>query len=231
MNPLQLAHFVASAILTHPAGVIRSMLPSLRAATESLPAALARPLTRTLSSLDDIGDGPPCCLRLTCYADSDQAAFDRLSLMSGMRVTDHLAVVLECSAAGYTSQAVPLLAAHREAIDLVWEALDDLGSPYAATVDAVRVSCQAVVLCTKHQRHDSPGSNDRITGCPVSAACWLACLAGDESQQPTCPQARQSRRCTQVPSTGRQSSQPSSVCGSGSGPSSAMSWQTATVLS
>lgn len=231
MNSLQLAHFVASAILAHPAEAIRPMLPSLRAATEPLPTELAGPLTRTLCRLDDAEGAPPCCLRLTCYADGDPADFDRLSLMSGMRVTDHLAVVLECSAAGYTRQAVALLAAHREAIDLLWEALDDLGSPYAATVDAVRLSCQAVVLCTKHQRHDSPGSNDRITGCPVSAACPLACLAGEESQQPTCPQARQSRRCTQVPPSARQSSQPSWVCGSGSGPSSVMSSQTATVYS
>nr|CTQ89686.1 hypothetical protein [Kibdelosporangium sp. MJ126-NF4] len=235
MNPLQLAHFVASAILAHPAEVIRPMLPSLRAATESLPECLAGPLTSTLSSLDGPADDPvvepPCCLHLTCYSPGEDDRFRRLSLMSGLPVTDHLAVLLEYSAAGYTQQAVPLLVAHHEALDLLWATLDEFGSPYAATVAAVRVSCQPVVWCTKHQRHDSPGSNDRITGCPVSSACLLACFAGEESQQPTWPQPRQSRRCTQVPPAARQSSQPSWVCGSGAGPRSVMSWQTATVYS
>lgn len=229
MDSLQLAHFVASAILAHPAETVRPMLPSLRAATESLPAALARPLTLSLSYLDDAEGEPPCCLHLDCYAPRDRRGFERLSAISGLRVTDDLAVLLECSAAGYTRAAVNLLVAHREALDLLWDTLNDLGSHYAHTVEAVRVTCQAATSCTKHQRHDSPGSNDRITGCPVSAACLLACFAGDESQQPTWPQARHRRRCTQVPPTARQSSHPSRVWGSGSVPSWAMSSQAATV--
>ena len=39
-------------------------------------------------------------------------------------------------------------------------------------------------------------------------------LRRDESQQPTCPQSRHSRRCTQVPPSRRHSSQPSGVSGS-----------------
>ena len=50
---------------------------------------------------------------------------------------------------------------------------------------------------TKHQRHASPGSKLRITGCPVSSKCPVACRSGEESQQPTWPQVRHSRRCTQ----------------------------------
>lgn len=140
MDSLQLAHFVASAILAHPAGILRPMLPSLRAATESLPGALAAPLSLTLSYLDHAEGEPPCCLHLSCYVATDHARFDRLSAMSGLHVTDHLAVILECSAAGYTREAVNLLVAHREALDLLWRTLDDLGSHYAPTVEAVRTS-------------------------------------------------------------------------------------------
>ncbi|SMD21634.1 hypothetical protein [Kibdelosporangium aridum] len=140
MDSLQLAHFVASAILAHPAGTVRPMLPSLRAATESLPGALAGPLTETMSYLDKAEGEPPCCLHLTCYAAAGQARFDRLSELSGLRVTDHLAVILECSAAGYTREAVNLLVAHREALDLLWGTLNDLGSHYAHTVEAVQES-------------------------------------------------------------------------------------------
>src|SRR5260370_6530365 len=45
-------------------------------------------------------------------------------------------------------------------------------------------------------------------GCPVAWKCLVACLFFDESQQPTCPQLSQSRRCTQVSPIFRHSSQP-----------------------
>src|SRR5215471_5609063 len=38
---------------------------------------------------------------------------------------------------------------------------------------------------------------ERMIGCPTFWKCFVACLFLDESQQPTCPQLRQSRRCTQ----------------------------------
>jgi len=47
---------------------------------------------------------------------------------------------------------------------------------------------------TKHHDQSSPGWIDRMIGCPASAACLLACLFGEESQQPTWPQLRQIRR-------------------------------------
>src|SRR2546421_4114533 len=45
-------------------------------------------------------------------------------------------------------------------------------------------------------------------GWPVAWKCRVACLFFEESQQPTCPQIRHSRRCTQVSPIFRQSSQP-----------------------
>ena len=64
----------------------------------------------------------------------------------------------------------------------------------------------------------------RTSGSPggwAAAACLLACRCGEESQQPTWPQVRHSRRCTQTVPMARQSSQPSVVLGAGSGGSSA----------
>src|SRR5665213_4041437 len=47
-----------------------------------------------------------------------------------------------------------------------------------------------------------------MTGCFVAWKCLVACLFLDESQQPTCPQFRHSRRCTQVSPSSRHSLQP-----------------------
>src|ERR1039458_7442358 len=45
--------------------------------------------------------------------------------------------------------------------------------------------------------------------CFVASKCLVACLFLEESQHPTCPHDKQSRRCTQVSPVLRQSSQPS----------------------
>src|SRR2546423_1545553 len=58
------------------------------------------------------------------------------------------------------------------------------------------------------QRQFSPRCADLTIGCAVARACFVACLFLDESQQPTCPQLSQSRRCTQVSPILRHSSQP-----------------------
>src|SRR5438128_2625560 len=48
-----------------------------------------------------------------------------------------------------------------------------------------------------------------MRGWPVAWKCLVACLFGDESQQPTWPHVRQSRRCTHESPVARHSSQPS----------------------
>src|SRR5258708_8996039 len=50
-----------------------------------------------------------------------------------------------------------------------------------------------------------------MTGWPLAWKCFVACLFLDESQQPTCPHVRQSRRCTQRSPVARHSSQPSEL--------------------
>src|SRR5947207_11145185 len=62
---------------------------------------------------------------------------------------------------------------------------------------------------TKHQPQLSPGSNERTIGCCVFLKCALACLFFESSQQPTCPQLKHSRKCTQLSPVRRHSSQPS----------------------
>src|SRR5215204_3920050 len=66
---------------------------------------------------------------------------------------------------------------------------------------------------TKHHSQSSPGSNDWMIGWPLAWKCLVACLFFEESQQPTWPQMRQSRRCTQLSPLCRHSSQPLGVFG------------------
>src|SRR5258708_40219487 len=47
-----------------------------------------------------------------------------------------------------------------------------------------------------------------MTGWPLAWKCFVACLFLEESQQPTWPHVRQSRRCTQRSPAARHSSQP-----------------------
>jgi hypothetical protein len=66
---------------------------------------------------------------------------------------------------------------------------------------------------TEHDRQDSHGSNKATMGCLAAKACPRGCRSGEESQQPTCPQVRNSRRCTHGDPRARHSSQPSGVRG------------------
>src|SRR5258706_4977500 len=61
----------------------------------------------------------------------------------------------------------------------------------------------------KHQLQSSPGSSEVMIGCRVAWKCVVACVLLELSQQPTWPQVRHRRRCTQVSLMTRHSSQPS----------------------
>src|SRR5438876_402265 len=50
-----------------------------------------------------------------------------------------------------------------------------------------------------------------MTGWPLAWKCFVACLFLEESQQPTWPHVRQSRRCTHRSPVARHSSQPSEL--------------------
>ena len=61
----------------------------------------------------------------------------------------------------------------------------------------------------KHQLQSSPRSREVMIGWRVAWKCLVACLFLELSQQPTWPQVRHRRRCTQVSPMARHSSQPS----------------------
>jgi nitrate reductase molybdenum cofactor assembly chaperone NarJ/NarW len=91
-----------------------------------------------------------CCLYLTYYTHGDtrrrglallrfRQAYQRARLnLSAEELPDHLAVVLEFGAMGHLTEATELLVAHRAGLELLWQALDGLGSPYAHAVAAVQ---------------------------------------------------------------------------------------------
>jgi nitrate reductase molybdenum cofactor assembly chaperone NarJ/NarW len=161
----RLAHLIASAVLSYPDKSTLDTLPELRAVCAMLPAVFGEPLGRTLSYLDTAGAEAAaahyvetfdlrrrCCLYLTYYTHGDTRGrgsallrFRQAYLAAGMRITseelpDHLAVVLEFSAAGQVEEAMALLVAHRAGLELLWRALIELDSPYAHAVGAVRAS-------------------------------------------------------------------------------------------
>ena len=67
---------------------------------------------------------------------------------------------------------------------------------------------------TKHHDQSSPGWIERMIGWPLPSACLVACLFGDESQQPTSPQVRQIRRWHHGSPAARHWGQPSTSSGS-----------------
>lgn len=162
---LRLAHLAASVALSYPDDSLPDRLPPLRQALRTMPDRLATPLRQVLDYL--AGTATPvvaahyvdtfdlrrrCCLYLTYYTHGDTRRrglallrFRQVYREAGLEVVedelpDHLAVVLELSAAGHPARAVELLLAHRPGLELLWHALTDLGSPYAHAVAAVRAS-------------------------------------------------------------------------------------------
>jgi nitrate reductase molybdenum cofactor assembly chaperone NarJ/NarW len=168
MTDLRVAHAVSSMLLSYPDDALRDQLPVLRAATAALPAAYRVPLGAALSYLETTPLPQTavhyvatfdlqrrCCLYLTYYTHGDTRRrglallrFRRAYRAAGLQVSDdelpdHLAVVLEFSAAGFTDQATELLVEHRPGLELLYRALRELGSPYAQVVAAVRTGLPA----------------------------------------------------------------------------------------
>jgi nitrate reductase delta subunit len=164
-GPTRVAHLVAALALSYPDEQTLGPLARLGPATAALPPRLADPLGRVLRHLG--GASPAalaadyvatfdlrrrCCLYLTYYTHGDTrrrgpalVRFHEAYRAAGYEadeaeLPDHLAVVLAFSALGAHDAAVELLRAHRPGLDLLWHALDGLGSPYADAVVAVLAS-------------------------------------------------------------------------------------------
>jgi nitrate reductase delta subunit len=158
MSQNRVTHAVCSVVLSYPDEHLRTMLPSVRLAAGTLPTGfgdLVSYLERTPDGVlaqnyvDTFDLRRRCCLYLTYYTHGDTRRRGQALLRfrdayraAGLLEThdelpDHLAIVLEMSAAGHTAQAVELLVDHRGGLELLWRALDGLGSPYAHAVAAV----------------------------------------------------------------------------------------------
>ncbi|GIH03666.1 hypothetical protein Rhe02_17330 [Rhizocola hellebori] len=144
-------HMAASIALSYPTATrlqpFQGLFPRLETYLEGtpLPALEAR-------YVETFDLRKRCCLYLTYYTHGDtrrrglallkfRQAYQRAGLaLTDEELPDHLAVVLEFSAAGHSREATDLMLAHRAGLDLLWHALDELGSPYAEAVAAVRAT-------------------------------------------------------------------------------------------
>lgn len=156
MSTVRLTHAACSLVLSYPDEELVSRLPVLRSAVppggfaELLSYLEQTPLPTVAEHYVSTFDlRRKCCLYLTYYTHGDTRGRGQALLLfreryraAGLRVTDeelpdHLAIVLEYSAAGHTREAVELLAAHRPGLELLCRALRDLDSPYVHAVAAV----------------------------------------------------------------------------------------------
>jgi nitrate reductase delta subunit len=147
-------HKAASIALSYPG---QSTVADLRPFAGAFPLLekylTATPLEAVQAHYVDVFDlRRRCCLYLTFYTHGDtrrrglallrfRQAYQRAGLeVTAEELPDHLAVVLEFSAAGHLAEATELLVSHRAGLELLWRALDGLGSPYAHAVASVRAT-------------------------------------------------------------------------------------------
>lgn len=154
---------IASLLLDYPDTALRDRGPELAAVAGQLPPPVAAPLGRALAWLEATRAGDAaaqyvatfdhsrrCCLHLTYYAHGDTRrrgtallGLRRAYAAAGVRppgddeLPDHLAVVLEFAATVDPDAGRRLLLDHRAGIELLRQALAELGSPYVDVVAAV----------------------------------------------------------------------------------------------
>lgn len=135
---------IASACLELPAGPPRSAIEDF---LDRLSATPEGELTQHYVATFD--RDRRCCLHLTWWTDGETrrrgqslaALKDRyrrhgLQLRPG-ELPDYLPIALEYAATGDLADGLAVLREHRAAVELVRLALGDLGSPYAALIEAV----------------------------------------------------------------------------------------------
>lgn len=156
------ARLAASWLLAYPDERLLDQLDLIAQVVEELPAATGTPLRAFLDHLS----GTPlrdvqehyvvmfdmkrkACPYLTYWTDGDtrnrgaailrfkQAYLDAGYEIGNEELPDHLSVVLEFAAVGDRLTGDALLAGHQEAIGLLRDALDSMGSAYVHVLDAV----------------------------------------------------------------------------------------------
>lgn len=156
------ARLAASWLLSYPDDALLGRLDQIAAVAEELPASMGDPIRLFLDHLS----GTPlievqqhyvlvfdmkrkACPYLSYWTDGDtrnrgrailrfkQAYLDEGFELGSEELPDHLSVVLEFAAVGNALTGDALLAEHQEAIHLLRDALERLGSAYVHVLDAV----------------------------------------------------------------------------------------------
>ena len=152
-----------SVLLGYPDAALLERIPVVRAALTAVPPQAAEPLGRLCDHLESTALEQlqldyvetfdlrrRCSPFLTYFSHGDTRkrgmALLRFThayrsagvVFEGDELPDHLAVVCEFAATGDLALGLRLLAENRAAIELLHGALDDMGSPYRALLDAVR---------------------------------------------------------------------------------------------
>jgi nitrate reductase delta subunit len=159
----------ASLLLDYPTAELLERLPVIRAAAARLPQQLGTPLLDFVEHLTarDLGelqaayvetfdDRRRCTLFLTYFAHGDTRKrgmallrFKQTYLAAGAvpddgELPDHLCVVLEFAATVDPDAGRGLLLDHRAGLEVLRLSLRDLGSPYAAVLEAVCATLPAL---------------------------------------------------------------------------------------
>lgn len=162
-------HMLASLLLDYPDEAWFGRLPTLRAHLDGLPVDLAQPLTAFMDAAEAAGMSSwqeryvvtfdlkrKCSLYLSYFSTGDtrRRGVALLTFLDAYRAAgwpfeadelpDYLPAVLELSAMSGSEIAAALIASHREGIELLRAALEDLESPWAGVVRAVTLSLPAV---------------------------------------------------------------------------------------
>ncbi len=156
-------HLAAALLLAYPDSGRSGREAAVRAAVASLPGQVRADLESFLAATGEWDDAAlaahyvatfdlrrRCALHLSFYSSGDTrrrgmalVTFTEAFAAAGFELDDdgelpdHLPLVLEMSARGGGEIAAVLLAAHRQGVELLRSALHQVGSPYAAVLDAV----------------------------------------------------------------------------------------------
>lgn len=162
-------HMLASLLLDYPDAAWFERLPSLRAHLEGLPDPIAEPLGGFMDAAELAGPAQweeryvltfdlkrKCSLYLSYFATGDtrRRGMALLTFLDAYRAAgwqfdapelpDYLPAVLEFSALSGSDVAAAVITSHREGIELLRAALEDMDSPWAPVIRAVTLSLPPV---------------------------------------------------------------------------------------
>ncbi len=175
-NQSAIAHMAASILLDYPTDERRPRFSAVQLAIQSLPEQIRL----AFDAFIDTANAMPaqalqahytatfdmkrkCCLYLSYYAAGDTrrrgmalVRFIEAYRAAGYEISaeelpDYLPMVLEFSAVSGSPIARELLSAHRDGIEVLRQALESVGSPYAHVLEAIALSLPAIDDATRER--------------------------------------------------------------------------------